>query len=90
MNGINEQHEKWIRQYMKDDWGIQYPHEFQIRAIHHIAFQRDQILYIVARTVAVVAVVAIVAVVAVVDVIAAAGLSVTNDDDRRPVDVGRG
>ena len=35
---------------MKDDWGIQYPHKFQIRAIHHIAFQRDQILYIVAKT----------------------------------------
>jgi hypothetical protein len=90
VNGINNQHEMWIRQCMKDDWGIQYPHEFQIRAIHHIAFQRDQILYIVARTVAVVAVVAIVAVVAVVDVIAVAGLSGTNDDDRRPVDVGRG
>jgi hypothetical protein len=27
VNGINKQHEKWIRQYMKDDWGIQYPHE---------------------------------------------------------------
>jgi hypothetical protein len=35
---------------MKDDWGIQYPHEFQICAIHHIAFQRDQILYLVAKT----------------------------------------
>ena len=50
VNGINNQHEMWIRQCMKDDWGIQYPHEFQIRAIHHIAFQRDQILYIVAKT----------------------------------------
>ena len=48
--GINNQHEMWIRQCMKDDWGIQYPHEFQIHAIHHIAFQRDQILYIVAKT----------------------------------------
>jgi len=27
VNGINEQHEMWIRQCMKDDWGIQYPHE---------------------------------------------------------------
>ena len=35
VNGINEQHEMWIRQCMKDDWGIQYPHEFQIRAIHN-------------------------------------------------------
>ena len=50
VNGINNQHEMWIRQCMKDDWGIQYPHEFQIRAIHHIAFQRDQILYLVAKT----------------------------------------
>jgi hypothetical protein len=50
VNGINNQHEMWIRQCMKDDWGIQYPHEFQIRTIHHIAFQRDQILYIVAKT----------------------------------------
>jgi len=50
MNGINEQHEMWIRQCMKENWGIQYPHEFQIRAIHHIAFQRDQILYLAAKT----------------------------------------
>ena len=51
VNGINEQHEMWIHQCtMKEDWGIQYPHEFQIRAIHHIAFQRDQILYLVAKT----------------------------------------
>ena len=51
VNGINKQHEMWIRQCtMKEDWGIQYPHEFQIRAIHHIAFQRDQILYLVAKT----------------------------------------
>jgi hypothetical protein len=50
VNGNNKQHEMWIRQCMKDDWGIQYPHEFQICAIHHIAFQRDQILYLVAKT----------------------------------------
>jgi len=50
VNGINEQHDMWIRQCMKDDWGIQYPHKFQIRAIHRIAFQRDQILYLVAKT----------------------------------------
>ena len=35
---------------MKDDWGIQFPHKFQIRAIYHIAFQLDQILYIVDKT----------------------------------------
>ena len=50
VNGVNEQHEMWIRQCMKDDWGVQYPHKFQIRVIHHIAFQRDQILYLVAKT----------------------------------------
>ena len=49
VNGINKQNEMWIHQCMKDDWEIQYPHKFQIRAIHHIAFQRDQILYLVAR-----------------------------------------
>ncbi len=40
----------WIRQVMLDDWGIQFSHEFQIRAIHHVAFHRDQIVYIVAKT----------------------------------------
>ena len=30
MNGINEQHEMWIRQCTRDDWGIQYPHEYLI------------------------------------------------------------
>ena len=39
--------------------------------------------------IAIVAVVAVVAVVGIVDVIAAAGLSVTHDDDGWPVDVGR-
>jgi len=28
VNEIIKQHEMWIRQCMKDDWGIQYPHEF--------------------------------------------------------------
>ena len=50
VNGINNQHEMWIRQCMKDDWGIQYPHKFQIRAIHHTAFQHNQILYLLAKT----------------------------------------
>ena len=35
---------------MMDDWGVQYPHEFQLRAIHHVAFHHDQIVYIIATT----------------------------------------
>jgi superfamily II DNA helicase RecQ len=35
---------------MLDDWGIRFPHEFQICAVHHIAFHHDQIVYIVAKT----------------------------------------
>ncbi len=35
---------------MMDDWGIQFPHEFQICMIHHVAFHCNQILYIVAKT----------------------------------------
>jgi len=38
------------QQAPRTDWGIQYPREFQIRAIHHIAFQHDQILYLVAKS----------------------------------------
>jgi hypothetical protein len=49
VTGINNQHEMWIRQVMLDDWGIQFPHEFQIPAIHHVAFHRNQIVYIVAK-----------------------------------------
>jgi hypothetical protein len=30
VNGINEQHEMWIRQCMRDDCGIQYPNEYLI------------------------------------------------------------
>ncbi len=42
---INNQHEMWI-----PDCKIRFPHEFQIRAIHHIAFHCNQIVYIVAKT----------------------------------------
>ena len=35
---------------MMDDWGIHYPHKFQIHAIHHIASHHDQIVYIIAKT----------------------------------------
>jgi hypothetical protein len=48
--GINEHHKRWIQQVMKDDWGIQFPHKFQICAIHHVAFHGNQILYILAKT----------------------------------------
>jgi superfamily II DNA helicase RecQ len=33
-----------------DNWGILYPHEFQIPAIHNIAFHCDQIIYLSAKT----------------------------------------
>ena len=52
----------------------------------HLLFYLDRVVAVVAD----VAVVAVVAVVGVVDVVAAAGLSVTQDDDGRPVGVGRG
>jgi hypothetical protein len=32
--GINPLKKRWIRLSMLDDWGILYPHEFQIYAIH--------------------------------------------------------
>jgi superfamily II DNA helicase RecQ len=35
---------------MLDYWGIHSTHEFQLRAIHHIAFQCDQLLHIIAKT----------------------------------------
>ena len=35
---------------MLNDWGIRFPHEFQIRAIYHVAFHRNQIVYVVAKT----------------------------------------
>jgi superfamily II DNA helicase RecQ len=35
---------------MLDDWGVHSPHEFQLCNIHHIAFQHDQLLYIIAKT----------------------------------------
>jgi hypothetical protein len=50
VTGIDNQHEMWIQQVMIDDWEIQSPHEFQSRAIHHVAFHCNQIVYIVAKT----------------------------------------
>jgi superfamily II DNA helicase RecQ len=31
-------------------WGISRPHEFQVRAVHDIAFVKDKIFYIIAKT----------------------------------------
>ena len=50
VTGIDNQHKMWIQQVMMDDWGIQFPHKFQICAIHHVAFHCNQIVYIVAKT----------------------------------------
>jgi len=43
-------HERWIRIAMLDDWGIQTPHDWQIRAISDIAFSRDTSTYLIAKT----------------------------------------
>ena len=50
VDGVNPDHEKIIRQAMLDDWGIRYPRDFQIRAVAYLAFQRDRILYLIAKT----------------------------------------
>jgi hypothetical protein len=34
---------------MFDDWGILCPHEFQLHAIHNIAFHCDWLIYIIAN-----------------------------------------
>jgi hypothetical protein len=47
--GIPLLHEQWICQAMLDDVGILYPHESQLRAIHNIAFKRDQLVYLIAK-----------------------------------------
>lgn len=35
---------------MLEDWGIRHPREFQIRAVHSLAFQRDRLQYLIAKT----------------------------------------
>jgi hypothetical protein len=50
IDGIDPDEERWIRQCMLVDWGILSPHEWQIRAIHNVAFTRDQLIYLVAKT----------------------------------------
>ncbi len=34
---------------MKDDWGINFPHKFQVRAINNIAFHCGRLVYIIAK-----------------------------------------
>jgi hypothetical protein len=52
IDGIDPDEERWIRirQCMLVDWGIRSPHEWQIRAIHDVAFSRHQLIYLVAKT----------------------------------------
>ncbi len=47
---VDPDHKKWILQCMIEDLGIRYPHEFQICAVHSIAFHRDRLLYLIAKT----------------------------------------
>jgi hypothetical protein len=47
--GINPLHKRWIHLSLLDDWGILYPHEFQICLIHNIAFHCNQIIYLIAK-----------------------------------------
>jgi len=50
VDGVDPDHEKIIRQVMLDDWGIRHPREFQIRAVASLAFQRDRLLFLIAKT----------------------------------------
>jgi hypothetical protein len=47
--GINPLHERWIRLFLLDDWGILYPHKCQIGAIHNIVFHCNQIVHLIAK-----------------------------------------
>jgi hypothetical protein len=48
--GIDPDQEQWIRQAMKDDWVINFPCKFQVRAINNIAFCCGWLVYIIAKT----------------------------------------
>jgi hypothetical protein len=50
IEGIPPLLERIIRKSMFNDWGILNPHEFQIRAIHKVAFSRDKLLFLIAKT----------------------------------------
>jgi hypothetical protein len=47
---IDPDEERLIRQCMLVDRGIRYPHEWQICAIHDVAFGCDRLVYLVAKT----------------------------------------
>jgi hypothetical protein len=46
---VDPVHKQWIHQAMLDNWVIHSPHPWQIRAIHNIAFNCDQIVYQIAK-----------------------------------------
>jgi hypothetical protein len=46
---INPDPKMWISQSMLDNLGILHLHKFQIRAIHNIACQRDQLVYLIMK-----------------------------------------
>jgi superfamily II DNA helicase RecQ len=48
--GVDPDHEKIIRQVMLEDWRIRHPRDFQIRAVSTLAFQRDRLQYLIAKT----------------------------------------
>ena len=50
IDDIDGDHERWIRQSMFVEWGIRSPHEWQIRAVHEVAFSCDRLLYLIAKT----------------------------------------
>ena len=50
ISDMNPIYERWIRKAMLDDWGIQFPHEWQIRAIADIVFSRDTTTFLIAKT----------------------------------------
>ena len=50
LGDIDPRFERWIRLVLWDDWGIQFPHDWQIRAIHVIAFSRDTSTFLIAKT----------------------------------------
>ncbi len=50
IEGIDDRYERWIRLVLWDDWGIQFPHEWQIHAIHDIVFSNDTSTFLIAKT----------------------------------------
>ena len=50
IEGIDNRYERWIRLVLWDEWGIHSPHEWQIHAIHDIAFSNDTSTFLIAKT----------------------------------------